>query len=132
MRGMAYTRTAAEAAAPLYQDRKLPSREKSVWTTLVSPATHLPDDVVPACCARPEDWFPESSAELTGAGAVAAVTACGVCPLRQGCARVALDDAKRVCGIWAGVYIPIPSSATQSGPRRSGLRTLRALAGYTR
>ncbi len=99
---------------------------------MLSPATHLPEDVIPACTQRPDDWFPETPAELELRPAAGAVTACLQCPLRRGCARVALDDAKRVYGIWAGVYVPLATSPTHAGQRRTGLRTLQNLAEYTR
>ncbi|MFE0752176.1 WhiB family transcriptional regulator [Gordonia sp. NPDC058843] len=55
----------------------------------------------------PTAWFPDRLST-----AHAEMAACRRCPIRQGCARVALDDTAHLIGIWAGVYISPPGSAS--------------------
>ena len=104
--------------------RQRPTLER-LWPARVSPARHLPAGVIPECVSEPEWWFP---ARPTDSGAQRAQAVCQHCCLRRECARVALDDIGRACGIWAGVFIHARWSDNGSAARREALRTLRGLA----
>lgn len=105
--------------APIYPGPR-PSLEK-LWPQRISPAKHLDPHVIPDCAHDPEKWFPTDPHRMI---ALEAQAACERCPLRQGCARVALDDIGGTHGIWAGVYLS--PKATPS--RRAAVAQLKAIA----
>lgn len=60
-----------------------------------------PDEVDGLCKnADPDIFFPHSEV-----GALRAIEICEQCPVRQACAKAALDKPSN-CGVWAGIFIP--------------------------
>ena len=113
---------------------RYPSRHRraatrgETWATVQSPSRHLSADSIPACTRDPDAWFPNRLPTASAGAGQAEMAECRRCPIQQGCARAALDDSTRLNGIWAGVYIPPPASASQKTVRETALEQLRNIA----
>ncbi|WP_439033108.1 WhiB family transcriptional regulator [Gordonia terrae] len=83
--------------------------------------------VTPPCTSNPDAWFPDQAADVRSAASRHALDRCIRCPIRSGCARLALDGSSFVTGIWAGVYIP--PAGKQHSARTHALRRLQTV-GY--
>ncbi len=117
------------STAPLYPSRyRRAAVQGPSWALVESPARHLPADVIPACTRDPDAWFPARLSTATAGIGHAEMAACRRCPIRQGCARVALDDPSHLTGIWAGIYISPPGSDSQKTVRENALEQVRAIA----
>ena len=115
--------------APLYPSRnRRAASQGPTWALVESPARHLPADALPACTRNPDAWFPDRLSTARAGAGHAEMAACRHCPIRQGCARVALDDTAHLTGIWAGIYISPPGSASQKAVREAAIEQLRAIA----
>ncbi|WP_439033312.1 WhiB family transcriptional regulator [Gordonia terrae] len=115
--------------APLYPGRhRRAATQGPTWALVESPARHLPADAIPACARNPDAWFPDRLSTARDGLGHAEMAACRHCPIRQGCARVALDDTAHLTGIWAGIYISPPASASQKAVRVTAIEQLRAIA----
>lgn len=85
---------------------------------------------VPVCAQHPDLWFP-GNRRVSRTFMEWCADVCSACPLRQSCARSALDTPG-VIGIWAGVLVPVSPGATRDaalqrlqmeagcGPQRGG------------
>ena len=105
--------------APIYPGPR-PSLDK-LWTERVSPGKHLDEGIIPECASEPEKWFPTDPHR---GEALEAQAACIRCPLRRGCARVALDDIANTHGIWAGIHLTPKASPS----RRIAVDRLKSIA----
>ena len=115
--------------APLYPSRnRRAATQGPTWARVESPARHLPADAIPACTRDPDAWFPDRLSTARDGVGHAEMAACRRCPIRQGCARVALDDTAHLTGIWAGIYISPPASARQKPVRENAIEQLRTVA----
>lgn len=115
--------------APLYSSRnRRAATQGPTWVLVESPARHLPADAIPACARNPDAWFPDRLSTARQGVGHAEMAACRRCPIRQGCARVALDDTAHLTGIWAGIYISPPGSASQKTVREAAIERLRTIA----
>ena len=115
--------------APLYPSRnRRAATQGPTWALVESPVRHLPADAIPACARDPDAWFPDRLSTARDGVGHAEMTACRRCPIRQGCARVALDDTAHLSGIWAGVYVSPPGSASQKAVRDTALEELGTIA----